>query len=250
MKIVISEQQLRRIIISEQSNVIVKISGEQPYPTGTDWDAVHGILGSNKIVDDLEQRVGDKLKQGNYRVVNVAVSSYVQSNKVITNGEVTLELDNNNPDFAFTTRGSIGGDYEVRHDQQVNGLMGRLSNFYKGDARQVSTMVVPVKGTNYKYKQSFFAVSKNPQTNNTQQSTFNSKFENGKTYTAIRDKDNQKYQLTVQNLENVNGKNFNMKIVGPGTYGGQKLNGQAFELTLTSPNVLSGNSEMGDFTIQ
>jgi hypothetical protein len=38
MKIVISEQQLRRIIISEQSNVIVKISGEQPYPTGTDWE--------------------------------------------------------------------------------------------------------------------------------------------------------------------------------------------------------------------
>jgi len=249
MKIIISEQQLRRIIV-EQSNVIVKISGEQPYPTGTNWDAVHGILGSNKIVDDLEQRVGDKLKQGNYRVVSVAVSSYVQSNKIITNGEVTLELDNNNPDFAFTTRGSIGGDYEARHDQQVNGLMGRLSQFFKGTARQVSTMVVQIKGTNFKYKQSFFAVSKNSQTNNPQQSNFNSKFENGKTYTAIRDKDNQKYQLTVQNLDNVTGKNFNIKIVGPGTYGGQKLNGQSFELTLTSPNVLSGNSEMGDFTIQ
>jgi hypothetical protein len=249
MKIIISEQQLRRIIV-EQSNVIVKISGEQPYPTGTNWDAVHGILGSNKIVDDLEQRVGDKLKQGNYRVVNVAVSSYVQSNKVITNGEVTLELDNNNPDLIFTTRGSIGGDYENRHDQQVNGLVDRLSQYYKGTARQVSSMVVTVKGTNYKYKQSFFAVSKNPQTNNSQQSTFNGNFENGKTYIAIRDKDNQKYQLTVQNLENVNGKNFNMKIVGPGMYGGQKLNGQAFELTLTSPNVLSGNSEMGDFIIQ
>jgi hypothetical protein len=249
MKIIISEQQLRRIIV-EQSNVIVKISGEQPYPTGTNWDAVHGILGSNKIVDDLEQRVGDKLKQGNYRVVSVAVSSYVQSNKIITNGEVTLELDNNNPDFAFTTRGSIGGDYEARHDQQVNGLMGRLSQFFKGTARQVSTMVVPIKGTNFKYKQSFFAVSKNSQTNNPQQSNSNSKFENGKTYTAIRDKDNQKYQLTVQNLDNVTGKNFNIKIVGPGTYGGQKLNGQSFELTLTSPNVLSGNSEMGDFTIQ
>jgi hypothetical protein len=249
MKIIISEQQLRRIIV-EQSNVIVKISGEQPYPTGTNWDAVHGILGSNKIVDDLEQRVGDKLKQGNYRVVSVAVSSYVQSNKIITNGEVTLELDNNNPDFAFTTRGSIGGDYEARHDQQVNGLVGRLSQFFKGTARQVSTMVVPIKGTNFKYKQSFFAVSKNSQTNNPQQSNSNSKFENGKTYTAIRDKDNQKYQLTVQNLDNVTGKNFNIKIVGPGTYGGQKLNGQSFELTLTSPNVLSGNSEMGDFTIQ
>jgi len=249
MKIIISEQQLRRIIV-EQSNVIVKISGEQPYPTGTNWDAVHGILGSNKIVDDLEQRVGDKLKQGNYRVVSVAVSSYVQSNKIITNGEVTLELDNNNPDFAFTTRGSIGGDYEARHDQQVNGLTGRLSQFFKGTARQVSTMVVPIKGTNFKYKQSFFAVSKNSQTNNPQQSNSNSKFENGKTYTAIRDKDNQKYQLTVQNLDNVTGKNFNIKIVGPGTYGGQKLNGQSFELTLTSPNVLSGNSEMGDFTIQ
>ena len=158
-------------LIIEQSTITVSIKGEQPYPNGTDWDAVHGILGSKKITDDLEQRVGDKLKQGNYRVNSVDVSSYVQGNKVITDGEVELVPDNNNPDMIFTTRGSIGNDFNARHDGQVNGLKDRLSQTYKSTARPIVTTVVTVKGTNVKYKQSFFAVSKNPQTGTPQQNT-------------------------------------------------------------------------------
>jgi hypothetical protein len=169
-------EQLSRIksmigLITEQSEIIVSIRGEQPYSSATDWDAVHGILGSKRIDDDLEQRVGEKLKQGSYSVVDVEVSSYVQGNKIITDAKVTLEVNNNNPDIAFTTRGSIGSDYEARHNGQINGLKDRLSQYYKGSARQLITMVVGVKGTDVRYKQSFFAVSKNPQTNTQQTNT-------------------------------------------------------------------------------
>jgi hypothetical protein len=146
--------------LNEQSSDIVQIKGEQPYPNGTDWDSVHGILGSKKIDDDLEKRVGDKLKSGSYRVTNVKVSSYVSGNKVITDGTVTLVSDTNNPDIAFTTRGSILDNYEQRHDNQVNGLVDRLSAYYQGTARQFGPFIVDVKGTTEKYKQSFFAISK------------------------------------------------------------------------------------------
>jgi hypothetical protein len=162
-------------LITEQSSIIVSITGEQPYSTDpkkniTDWDDVHGYLGSAKMDDDLEQRVGDKLKQGNYRVVSVTAESYVDGDKVITDGEATLQADNNNPDIAFTTRGSIGENYVARHDAQVSGLVDRLSKYYKGDARKISTIIVPVSGTTIAYKQSFFAVSKNQQSNSAGQS--------------------------------------------------------------------------------
>lgn len=161
-------------LITEQSSIIISITGEQPYSTDpkkniTNWDDVHGYLGSVKMDDDLEQRVGDKLKQGNYRVVSVTAESYVDGDKVITDGEATLQVDNNNPDIAFTTRGSIGENYVARHDAQVSGLIDRLSKYYKGDARKISTIIVPVSGTTIAYKQSFFAVSKNSQTNTPQQ---------------------------------------------------------------------------------
>ena len=146
--------------LNEQSSETVTIRGEQPYPNGTDWDLVHGILGSKRLSDDLEKRVSEKLKSGSYRVTDVKVSSYVSGNKVITDGTVTLVSDTSNPDIAFTTRGSIGGDYEQRHDNQVNGLVDRLSAYYQGTARQFGPFIVDVKGTSWKYKQSFFAISK------------------------------------------------------------------------------------------
>ena len=163
-KFIITEEDRKSIRglygLNEQSSEIVSIKGEQPYPNGTDWDSVHGILGSKKIYDDLEDRVGKKLKEGNYRVTNVKVLSYVSDNKVITDGTVTLVSDTNNPDIAFTTRGSIGDNYEQRHDNQVNGLVDRLSAYYQGTARQFGPFIVDVKGTSWKYKQSFFVISK------------------------------------------------------------------------------------------
>jgi len=167
-RFVITEEERKHIrsLYEQLSNVVVSISGEQPYPNGTDWDLVHGILGSKRIDDDLEERVATKLKEGNYTVTDVKISSYVNGNKVITNGSVTLVPDNENPDMAFTTRGSIGGDYLQRHDGQVSGLSDRLSTYYSGTSRQFGPFEITVQGTNVKYKQSFFAISKNPKSSN------------------------------------------------------------------------------------
>lgn len=163
-------------LIMEQGVKIVSIQGRQPV-SGTDWDLVHGILGSNRIDDDLEKRVGDELKNGNYRVTKVYVSSKQSGNEIITDGSVDLTPINGNelPHKIFTTRGSIGGDYENRHDTQVNGLEGRLQSYYKGKVTTFGPYTVTVNGSNVKYKQSFFAVEGQPlqgqQTNrqNTQQ---------------------------------------------------------------------------------
>ena len=57
MKIILTENQYKRIILKEQSNENVYITGKQPYPNGTDWDLVHGILGSKRLDDDLEERI-------------------------------------------------------------------------------------------------------------------------------------------------------------------------------------------------
>ena len=190
MKYIITEQDRKHIRglyrLNEQSTETISIRGEQPYPNGTDWDLVHGILGSKKLSDDLEKRVSEKLKSGSYRVTDVKVSSYVSGYKVITDGTVTLVSDTSNPDIAFTTRGSIGGDYEQRHDNQVNGLVDRLSTNYRGTARQFGPFIVDVKGTSWKYKQSFFAISK-PTPQPSQQNTPETKSIDGNTIDEFRD---------------------------------------------------------------
>lgn len=150
-------------LIMEQNIKRVTIQGKQPV-NGTDWDLVHGILGSNRIDDDLEKRVGDELKSGNYRVTKVYVSSKQVGNEIITDGAVDLTPINGNelPHKIFTTRGSIGSDYENRHDTQVNGIEGRLQSYYKGNVTTFGPYTVTVDGTNIKYKQSFFAVEGQP----------------------------------------------------------------------------------------
>jgi len=153
-------------LILEQSEEIVSIVGKQPLQ-GTDWDLVHGILGSKRLDDDLEFRVGEKLKQGNYKVKDVKIGSYISGNDVITKGEVSLIPDNQNPDFVFTTRGSIGSDFDNRHDSQVNGLSDRLSTTYNGKVRQFGPYNISITTPSGKvsYRQSFFTVSKNNEKN-------------------------------------------------------------------------------------
>jgi hypothetical protein len=160
-------------LINEQS---VKIQGKQP-AQGTDWDLVHGILGSKRLDDDLEYRVGEELKKGNYRVTKVGVTSKKVGNEIITDASVDLVPDNNKPHKIFTTRGSIGGNYVARHDQQVNGLSDRLKTYYKGEVTVFGPYDISVQRTNVKYKQTFFAVEGQPQSvqnqqqNNQQQSS-------------------------------------------------------------------------------
>jgi len=151
-------------LLTEQSNEKVTIRGTQPYP-GTDWDLVHGILGSKRLDDDLVERVSQKLKSSDYRVINIEINSNLQGNNIVTIGTVILKPDSSNPHKVFSTRGSIGpkdGNYETRHDEQVNGLSRRLSDYaktkrYKGDVDTFGPYTINVEG--YAYKQSFFAVS-------------------------------------------------------------------------------------------
>ena len=158
-------QEANKRILSEQSEN-VNITGKQPYPNGTDWDLVHGILGSKRLDDDLEGRVSQKLKSGDYRVYNIEINSENKGNEIVTNGWVGLKPDSNNPHKVFSTRGSIGGNHKQRHDQQVSGLDGRLSNYakgkgYKGEVDTFGPYTVSVKAPNgdMSYTQSFFAVS-------------------------------------------------------------------------------------------
>ena len=166
MKVILTEEQFNRVILKEQSNENVYITGKQPYPNGTDWDNVHGIFGSKRINDDLEERVSQKLKSGDYRVYNIEINSENKGNEIVTNGWVGLKPDSNNPHKVFSTRGSIGSNHKQRHDQQVSGLDGRLSNYakgegYKGKVDTFGPYTVSVKGPNgdMSYTQSFFAVS-------------------------------------------------------------------------------------------
>lgn len=158
-------------LIVEQSGNIVSIQGKQPV-VNTDWDLVHGILGSKRLSEDLERKVSTELKNGNYRVTNVTVTSKKVGNEIVTDGSATLTpiTGNELPHKSFTTRGSIGTDYESRHDTQVSGLSDRLKSYYGGEVTVFGPYIVPVEGTNVKFKQSFFAVEGKP-SSQTQQPT-------------------------------------------------------------------------------
>jgi hypothetical protein len=247
-------------LINEQS---VKIQGKQP-AQGTDWDLVHGILGSKRLDDDLEYRVGEELKKGNYRVTKVGVTSKKVGNEIITDASVDLVPDNNKPHKIFTTRGSIGGDYVSRHDQQVNGLSDRLKTYYKGEVTVFGPYDIPVQGTNVKYKQTFFAVEGQPQSvqnqnnqnqnnqnqnnqnQNNQNKTGQVKYQVGKTYLGTRSTDKKDYRLTIKNV-GPEGKYYVVDIQGPGLYDGKPMNRPGMELYPIPTGGLEGNMEMGKF---
>ena len=172
-KFIITEKEKNRIRGLYEQTTLISITGEQPV-SNTDWDLVHGILGSKRIDDDLEKRVGDALQKGDYRVKDVKIDSYKQGDKIITTGNVTLSNvgPEEKPHKYFTTRGSIGNSYEQRHDTQVSGLSDRLKNYYKGEVTTFGPYIIKVTGTNVIYKQSFFAIEGTQSgTNDTQQSS-------------------------------------------------------------------------------
>lgn len=191
MKFVISEQERNQIrglykgLLIEEQNSDVTITGQQPFPD-TDWDLVHAPFGSQRLQDDLEDRVSKALANGNYRVENVVISTVKKGNTINTNGTVSLRPVSANeiPHKYFTTRGSIGvvakteqekadpNYYVTRHDRQVNGLEDRLKSHYKSNGVEVfGPYEIFISGTNYAYKQSFFAIEGQPsnKTNNTTQ---------------------------------------------------------------------------------
>jgi hypothetical protein len=234
--------------VTPQDVDFVSIQGVQPYPNGTNWDLVHGILGSKTLDDDLESRVTKKLKEGRWRVESIqGPSSYIRENNVITSVSVRLVSVDSNPDIAFTTRGSIGDNFEQRHDNQVNGLTDRLNALYKGSTRTFGPDIVRINGTKWTYKQTFFVVSKQP-VNQSGKSPF---IQNG-VYKGIRSIDNKEYTLTIKQVgepdKSLNGW-FMVRVEGPGTYleGGENSIPGVFELYNVAPNTLNGNTEMGSF---
>ena len=157
-------------LITEQLKVldtVVGPVGKQPI-SNPDLDSVHGILGSKRIQDDFSERVTQSLKDWNGKgyktdVSNIQIKTYVQGNQIITESSCNIvESTDGNSYNEFTTRGSIGDNYNARHDEQVSGLIDRLKQYYGGNAKQVGkTFIINFKlnGNDVFYKQSFFVAN-------------------------------------------------------------------------------------------
>jgi hypothetical protein len=154
----------------------VTIKGSQPI-SKPDLDLVHGVLGSNRLQDDFAKRVEDELKNqvnnGNKPdVANIQVRTYIQGDKIITKASCDIVQSVDGIAYThFTTRGSIGSNYAQRHDNQINGLIGRLENHYGGIAKQVDDSIeisFKINGNTISYKQSFFVSSDDKNTTNNQ----------------------------------------------------------------------------------
>ena len=165
----------------QTKKVLAKVSFSRSEPiSNPDLDLVHGALGSKRLTDDFEQRVQDELSkqaaQGhNPDVTNLLVNTFIEGNQIVTEASCDIIESQDGIGYThFTTRGSIGGDYDRRHDGQVTGLVDRLESHYGGIAKQVGktfTITFQVNGQTISYKQSFFVVSdsKQPQMQQSEQ---------------------------------------------------------------------------------
>ena len=184
----ISQQQSQRVLTK------VNFSRSEPI-SNPDLDLVHGALGSKRLNEDFEQKVQDELtnqiNKGNTPDVNnIQVKTFIQGNQITT--EASCDIIQSQDGIAythFTTRGSIGDDYDKRHDEQVTGLVDRLENHYGGTAKQVGktfTITFQVNGKIISYKQSFFVASDSDESQ-TQQSQQTQKI-SGKDFGDLRQK--------------------------------------------------------------
>ena len=153
----------------QNQNVLSTVSFERKEPVSNpDLDLVHGALGSKRLDDDFEKRVQDELtNQVNAGekpdVTNIKVVTEVKGGYVITRASCDIVESSDGIAYThFTTRGSIGNDYEIRHDKQIDGLVGRLENAYGGVSKQVGDsfeITFRVGNQDVSYKQSFFVAS-------------------------------------------------------------------------------------------
>lgn len=153
----------------QNQKVLTTVSFERREPVyNPDLDLVHGALGSKRLDDDFEKRVQDELtNQVNVGekpdVTNIKVVTEVKGGYVITKASCDIVESSDGIAYThFTTRGSIGDDYEIRHDNQINGLVGRLENAYGGVSKQVGDsfeITFRLGNQNISYKQSFFVAS-------------------------------------------------------------------------------------------
>jgi hypothetical protein len=160
-------------IINEQAQIeTVSHTITQPYPN-PNWDTVHGFS-LKASDDDLEYNVGLKLKSGDYRVVDVRISTTINGNTIETKGDVDVEMvkPNEVPHKYFTTRGAIGipgvvnksgQTYLDRYDINIKGIEGRLKAHYKSNIiKTFGPFHISIVGDNHKYKQIFYAIEQPP----------------------------------------------------------------------------------------
>jgi len=143
----------------------------------TDFDLVHAFSG--RLQDDFEKRVGNELKRLNALgektdVTNIEISTKQEGDYIVTRSKCDIVKSQDGISYThFTTRGSIGGGFETRHDEQLNKnatgktLVERLEDLYKGKAKIIHTEIVTftVNGTKISYKQSFIVASDKEQSN-------------------------------------------------------------------------------------
>ena len=136
-----------------------------------DFDLVHAFSG--RLQDDFETRVGNELKRLNQQgeltdVTNIQISTKQEGDYIVTRSKCDIVKSQDGISYThFTTRGSIGGGFETRHDEQLNKnatgktLVERLEDLYKGKAKVIHTQIVTfsVNGTKISYKQSFIVAS-------------------------------------------------------------------------------------------
>jgi hypothetical protein len=194
----------------------VTFEGSQPV-SNPDLDLVHGFLGSNRLQDDFAKRVEDELKNqvknGNEPdVSNIQVRTYVQGNKIITKASCDIVESVDGIAYAhFTTRGSIGSNYTQRHDNQVNGLINRLENYYGGVAKQVGNSIeisFKINNNTISYKQSFFVASDDKNITNNQ----NTKQIIGTDINDLRDKLNSETRNIYIDVNSINIDMKNYKV--------------------------------------
>ena len=150
-------------VLSEQSISLPKIiSGSF---TSYDADSAHKF---NNLEKELEVVLKDAYNSGyNPKITNISVSIKKNNNTFITTYKLTV--DNSNDGLAwmgFTTRGSIGSDYENRADGQINGqgdkngksLVEKLKSIGAGEIEYIAG--TPIIDRTVPFKQYFVQFTK------------------------------------------------------------------------------------------
>jgi hypothetical protein len=194
----------------------VNFDGVQPI-SNPDLDLVHGVLGSNRLQDDFEKRVEYELKNqmnnGNKPdVSNIQVRTYIQGDKIITKASCDIVQSVDGMAYThFTTRGSIGSNYAQRHDNQINGLINKLENYYGGVAKQIGNsfeISFKLNGNIISYKQSFFVASDDKNITNKQ----NTQQITGTDINNLRDKLNAETKDIYIDINSINVDMENYKV--------------------------------------
>lgn len=210
---------LTQIVQNQSHKILNTVSFDAYQPTSNpDLDLVHGALGSNRLQDDFEKRVEQELsrqvKNGNTpSVSNIQVKTYVQGDRIITKASCDIIQSEDGIAYThFTTRGSIGSNYDKRHDIQINGLINRLENYYGGVAKQIGNPIdisFTLNGSIITYRQSFFVAS---DTKSLTKINFESKEIIGSDINDLRNKLNSETQNIYIDVNSINVDMDNYKI--------------------------------------